>query len=650
MVAGLTARFGSMVWFLLPGVGAGRTVAELRCHTLPSRDFWQDRGIVVSDSTNSRSSEDSKSADRNTPLLDSASTTTRLSLCAAAAFLPGLLAGTQICGLLFFLNPGLPFSAKPIIRGILHYGGLLGLLTLLMLLPLTWKNTSRAARLLPWSISAALGVSALLDWAQASHFGFFLDPGINIRLIKAALSLSLASLIFFYTALSHAASRRRYGLRSRVGLILLALASVYVMLERREAFQPTPPPSPRPSVVENDQRPELWLVGLDGATLDVIWPLAEQGQLPFFSILLEQGSYGRMRSLSPSRRVSLWTTVATGRYPYRHGVLAPVIYPAHQLARGERFRLVPEGVGFEYWGLDDRNPLPVTRTDRKALMLWEILDRLGISTGVIGWPTTFPVSSQALGYAFSERFFGDAQPPGTAYPQELAERGALFSVEANEIDSSLENGRFVDLAPGLGDRVARDLWRERLLSFVIEQRRDVVAHFLLLPGLGEISRRHIGAFAAVQFDGNQAPQMQRSAAALVAYYQHLDEYLGSLWDRRRGSPLVLAVVSAYGMDAPSAWQNTWARLSGRDTAWGSHAGEPDGTLFLLGSGIRPANQLDDLEIVDVMPTLLYGMGLPLARDLDGRVQTDAFEPGHLARHPVTFVPSYETLNLFAGPE
>ena len=44
-----------------------------------------------------------------------------------------------------------------------------------------------------------------------------------------------------------------------------------------------------------------------------------------------------------------------------------------------------------------------------------------------------------------------------------------------------------------------------------------------------------------------------------------------------------------------------------------------------------------------MPTLVYGMRFPVARDLDGRVLVSAFEPAFLARTPLTFVPSYETL-------
>jgi hypothetical protein len=51
----------------------------------------------------------------------------------------------------------------------------------------------------------------------------------------------------------------------------------------------------------------------------------------------------------------------------------------------------------------------------------------------------------------------------------------------------------------------------------------------------------------------------------------------------------------------------------------------------------------------VVPTLVYGLGLPIARDLDGQVLTGAFRRSFLAGHPLTFLPSYETLEEAEAP-
>jgi hypothetical protein len=64
---------------------------------------------------------------------------------------------------------------------------------------------------------------------------------------------------------------------------------------------------------------------------------------------------------------------------------------------------------------------------------------------------------------------------------------------------------------------------------------------------------------------------------------------------------------------------------------------------LYGEGVREGSLLTGAQLVDVAPTLLYGLGVPVARDLEGSVLTAAFGRGCLARHPLTFLPSYETL-------
>ena len=72
-------------------------------------------------------------------------------------------------------------------------------------------------------------------------------------------------------------------------------------------------------------------------------------------------------------------------------------------------------------------------------------------------------------------------------------------------------------------------------------------------------------------------------------------------------------------------------------------------LLLSGRGIQPGAFVSPAELTDVLPTLLYSLGLPIARDLDGGVLTAAFASGFLARQPLTFVPSYETLAAAEQP-
>ncbi len=47
------------------------------------------------------------------------------------------------------------------------------------------------------------------------------------------------------------------------------------------------------------------------------------------------------------------------------------------------------------------------------------------------------------------------------------------------------------------------------------------------------------------------------------------------------------------------------------------------------------------SVVDVVPTVLYFLGLPIGRDMDGYARTDLFERRFTEERPITFIPTYE---------
>ena len=65
----------------------------------------------------------------------------------------------------------------------------------------------------------------------------------------------------------------------------------------------------------------LLVIGLDGATLDLVRPWVAAGELPALGGLLERGAWGRLRSTVPAATFPAWTSLVTGVNPGRHGVL-----------------------------------------------------------------------------------------------------------------------------------------------------------------------------------------------------------------------------------------------------------------------------------------------------------------------------------------
>lgn len=557
------------------------------------------------------------------------------------ALVPGLHAGALLCGLLFFLNPQLPFESTPILLGLVVYSGLGVLLSSVLVLPFTWGDAGRSRRWLPWIVTLVLGGAAAIAWGQALRHGFLLPPGINRRLLKAAIWLSLGAVLGLYLALASGVRRRLPGKRSGILMILLAAGSIYVVFERREAFESSPGPTPRASVVEGVQRPQLCLVGLDSATLDVLLPLAEQGRLPFFSRLLQEGSVARLSSLRTTAPAPLWTTVATGKYPFRHGVAGSWRFAEGLLAPATSLRLLPLGSVVDPWALLAK-PRPADGRDRRVLALWQTLARLGVTTGVLGWPLTAP-PSQEPGWLLSDQFFEAGAKPADGYPEELSEQARLFETAVSDLDPSVVM-HFGENPPNvvLGG-LAQDLWRHDLAQLMLDREPATEALFAVLPGLASVSSEFYGGYRANRLEGLQDDAAGDAAQLIEAYYGHLDVVLAQLW-QRLPEPRLMVVVSPRGIEGARGWRGLWHQLIRRPSLRGYYEPGADGVLMMMGEGIAPARQVRDAELVDVAPTVLYALGLPVARDLDGSVLNDFFEAGFMVRHPLTFVPSYETLS------
>jgi predicted AlkP superfamily phosphohydrolase/phosphomutase len=107
------------------------------------------------------------------------------------------------------------------------------------------------------------------------------------------------------------------------------------------------------------------VLGLDGATLDIIEPLARSGRLPHFAKLMEEGAWGILKSTLPPVTIPAWVSMMTGKNPGRLGV--------YDLLRRQ-------GYGVE----------PNSRCYNRHAPLWRTLNQYGIRTGVMNLPGTYP--------------------------------------------------------------------------------------------------------------------------------------------------------------------------------------------------------------------------------------------------------------------
>ena len=121
------------------------------------------------------------------------------------------------------------------------------------------------------------------------------------------------------------------------------------------------------------------------------------------------------------------------------------------------------------------------------------------------------------------------------------------------------------------------------------------------------------------------------------YYGYIDSEIGAALAGLLPGDLLL-VVSGFGMESPNVVKRLMARLLG-DPMNGTHERAPDGFLLAYGAAVEPGRHQRG-SIVDLTPTVLYFLGLPVGRDMDGYARPDLFKSTFTTGRPIAFVPTH----------
>ena len=113
-------------------------------------------------------------------------------------------------------------------------------------------------------------------------------------------------------------------------------------------------------------KPRVLVIALAEATLDLIKPWVEAGELPTFKKLMDEGSWGPLRSRMPLITPQMWGTIVTGKNPGEHGAF-----------------------DFRQRGPDGKFH-PVDGSFLKAKPIWKLLSERNLYSGVVNVPFTYP--------------------------------------------------------------------------------------------------------------------------------------------------------------------------------------------------------------------------------------------------------------------
>jgi len=573
--------------------------------------------------------------------------------------------------LLFLLNPEVPHTWTSVLSvfGVfaVTYGLAAGIaFWLLLSLVETFRGRPLdpawlSFRVLTWLLALSLAAAAALLWHNLVSLRPYLPSETRSLLAVAATVVSTAAALFFVMGLFHYSFGRRGAFVSYFLLTVSLVAAVTIPLLLRS--RPEPEASiPRMPLQDVPLARKVTLVGIEGASMSYVLRAVAEGKLPNFARLIESGASGALRTLYPTESLAVWTSIATGKLPRQHGLKG--FYRYHFPGVETHFSLRPRGLDFrtlDRLGLVQRSAS--TSALRRTQPFWAILSGFGVDVGVVRWWGSYP-ADEIQGFVVSEYFHRQVREkfepplPHLTYPEELFSRLSSEVVFPDSIDEETLQ-RFVDTSVVLEDddfpwkaeltrALADDLTYQRIGSRLREEFQPEVfaTYYFGLDGIGHYFTRYQ---KPEEFGDVSDAEVRRYGRVVASYYGHLDTIIGEYMQKRAGNETIV-ILSGHGMDALSLAGRIIAPLQGSPYLSGVHENAPDGLLILNGAGIASGRKLQGASVVDVAPTLLYLMGLPLGQDMDGSLLTDVLEDELKKNQPVTFISSYRNFLIESRPE
>lgn len=379
---------------------------------------------------------------------------------------------------------------------------------------------------------------------------------------------------------------------------------------------------------------KVLLIGWDAAEWKVINPLMDAGKMPHLQKLVEGGVMGNMATLQPAFSPMLWTSIATGKRPYKHGIY-----------------------GFTEPAPDGKSIRPITNLSRRCVALWNILQLQGKKSNVVGWWPSHP-AEPISGIMVSDMFqkhvgrLDSASDPDQPTPhlqgaEVLEAMHQRWPIRPGTIHPPQLTKKLRDL------RIhPQELTEEHILPFVpnlakVDQSKDhrieIIAKILC-----ECSSIHAVATGLMQnepwdlmavysdaidhfshgfmnFHPPKLPWVKEDdfeiyQTVIEAAYRYHDMMLGTLM-LLAGQDTLIMLISDHGFHP----DHNRKAVRSNEPAAPAEDHSQYGIIVMNGPGIKKDERIYGANLLDVTPTLLYAMGLPVGEDMDGKVLMNAFE-------------------------
>ena len=570
------------------------------------------------------------------------------------AFVAGSLAASYVVVLFLHLNPALPLNPVPIaplaLAVGLFYGISLSAIAYALLLIRALFGRDRfspgwiSVTVLAWLGFAAAAAGTAQMWANVDTFGVVLEAGTTQRLWQSTFVVGGAALLLLVLAIAQGYSARRRTWAASVCMV--AALSVIVPFGLRgptSILRPELAPLTKVLDVPIEERVgRVTVIALDAGSLELVTNATSEGRLPNFGRILDAGAVANLATLHPTSAEAVWAAIATGKLPQKNGVRSAAEYRPPNRPHDIPIQLLPTycfASGLVRFGVLKEEPQDATAL--RAHPLWTILSAAGVSTGVVNFPLTYPAPA-VTGFVVSDAYLRSAeavgQPldPATIYPPELQEEAGrvVLAADSNPALPDLNGVAERHRVPARVDRVYEQL------DQALTAARPVQVSLMRFQSPDQIGHYFLRYAVPSRFGDVSDEERRRFGGLLEAHYALIDEAIGRAI-ATLGLDDLLLVVSGYGMEPMAVSKRLLEQVIGDPDVSGSHDAAPDGFLIAYGASVVHTKQLRRASIVDVLPTILYFLGLPVARDMDGYARPDLFVPSFTDERPITFIPTYD---------
>jgi predicted AlkP superfamily phosphohydrolase/phosphomutase len=369
-------------------------------------------------------------------------------------------------------------------------------------------------------------------------------------------------------------------------------------------------------------KPKVFVLGVNGMELDIIRPLVLQGKMPNLQHVIENGAYGKLKTVSAPNCPRVYTTLFTSTNPDEHGV-----------------------TGFLVGGITANTNM------LKEEPIWSILSKNDVTVGMANVPATFPVMP-VNGYQISgmltrgkncedgvlcapkltEVMGGEAVYPASM-KEELVKNVGDFYIDCERMPSASDvHGHEAEVINKWLDKVQliRDQQTKLFdylltnhpkdFTFMVQSCEDRTGHWLY-----PIAPHNVGYDPKVQ---SVRPD------AFPSQYIAFDKVLGMIL-KHIDENTYLFIVSDHGIKplrefeqkdphAHMDHEKSTAVIAKHDFEDGD---DVPGSVFVMGPNVKHDLRLMgfNASVWDITPTILHIYGIEQPKQMHGRVLTEIFD-------------------------